>query len=218
MSVVRGDNCCSSCMNVVLKTKWRRLFLPCLIFFIIIPFEPFREIINYTYFPIVSGFNGFVIFWNFPFLAYITASKPLYYEDLFIDEKKLPNYDVDERIKNKFKLVLEIVLIITNSLLTGALADYYLYKTTGDEDVFEIIGVTGGIIKIFQIINNSISRFMLKILKKCIKKESIDLKKRQIKGIERILRLKRRQSDIWKELAIANQENRIIVRERADTF
>ena len=59
---------------------------------------------------------------------------------------------------------------------------------------------------------------MLKILKKCIKKESIDLKKRQIKGIERILRLKRRQSDIWKELAIANQENRIIVRERADTF
>ena len=28
----------------------------------------------------------------------------LYYEDLFIDEKKLPNYEVDERIKHKFKV------------------------------------------------------------------------------------------------------------------
>ena len=205
--------CCSKecCKKIPIK----RYFLPLIGVFALAIFPEFR---HFVYLPLIFTLGFLIIFWNFPWLVYYTASKPLYYQDLFIDEKKLPNYDVDERIKNKFKLILEIVLIITNSLLTGALADYYLYKTTGDEDVFEIIGVTGGIIKIFQIINNSISRFMLKILKKCIKKESINLKKRQIKGIERILRLKRRQSDIWKELAIANQENRIIVRERADTF
>ena len=65
-------------------------------------------------------------------------------------------------------MILESVLIISNALLTGALADYYLYKTTGAEGYIEILGVTGGIIKIFQMINNSISRFMLKFLKRCI--------------------------------------------------
>ena len=93
-----------------------------------------------------------------------------------------------------------------------------MYKTTGNEGFIEIVGVTGGIIKIFQIINNTISRFMLKFVKKCIRKETLDLRKRQIEGIERILRLKRRQSNIWREIELTPRENRIIVRERADTF
>ena len=137
----------------------------------------------------------------------------------FIDEKKLPNYDVDESIKYKFKMILESVLIISNALLTGALADYYLYKTTGAEGYIEILGVTGGIIKIFQMINNSISRFMLKILKRCIRKENRDLKRKQVANIERILRLKRHQSTVWREIEMTHPpENRIMTRERADTF
>ena len=87
------------------------------------------------------------------------------------------------------------------------------------EGYIEIIGVTGGIIKIFQMINNTISRFMLKILKRCVRKENIDLKRRQIENIERIIRLKRHQSTVWKEIELTNQtENRVITRERAGTF
>jgi hypothetical protein len=164
------------CKDIPIK----RYFLPLIGVFAL---SALPELQNFVYLPLIITFGFLILFWNFPWIVYYTASKPLYYQDLFIDEKKLPNYDVDESIKYKFKMILESVLIISNALLTGALADYYLYKTTGAEGYIEILGVTGGIIKIFQMINNSISRFMLKILKRCIRKE-----------------------------------NRIITRERADTF
>jgi hypothetical protein len=112
-------------------------------------------------------------------------------------------------------MILETVLIISNALLTGVLADYYLYKTIGNEGYLEILGITGGIIKIFQIINNSISRLLLKILRRYIKKETIDLKRKQVENIERIIRLKRHQSSVWKEIEMT--EN-VIRRGRADTF
>jgi len=60
---------------------------------------------------------------------------------------------------------------------------------------------------------------MLKILKRCVRKENRDLKRRQIENIERIIRLKRHQSTVWKEIELTNQtENRVITRERAGTF
>ena len=57
----------------------------------------------------------------------------------------------------------------------GGLSDYWLYKTTAVEmaNYMEIIGMTGGIIKIFQIINNVIAKIMLKIVREKIKKENI---------------------------------------------
>ncbi len=200
------------CKDIPIK----RYFLPLIGVFAL---SALPELQNFVYLPLIITFGFLILFWNFPWIVYYTASKPLYYQDLFIDEKKLPNYDVDESIKYKFKMILESVLIISNALLTGALADYYLYKTTGAEGYIEILGVTGGIIKIFQMINNSISRFMLKILKRCIRKENRDLKRKQVANIERILRLKRHQSTVWREIEMTHSpENRIITRERADTF
>ena len=35
------------------------------------------------------------------------------------NEKKLPNYDVDDKLKNKFQRILEWLLIITNTLLVS---------------------------------------------------------------------------------------------------
>ena len=208
------NNCCElpRCKDIPIK----RYFLPLIGVFALAALPELR---NFVYLPLIITFGFLILFWNFPWIVYYTASKPLYYQDLFIDEKKLPNYDVDEGIKRKFKTILETVLIISNALLTGALADYYLYKTIGNEEYIEILGVTGGIIKIFQMINNSISRFMLKILKRCVRKENRDLKRKQIENIERIIRLKRHQSIVWKEIELTNQTaNRVIARDRAETF
>jgi hypothetical protein len=142
----------------------------------------------------------------------VTASKPLYYEDLFIDEKKLPNYDVDPNIKEKFQNILIWVLIVTNSILVGVLSDYWLYKTSDVKNYLEIIGVTGGIIKIFQVINNSIGRCMLKILKGCIKKENTRFKQHQKERIGNIVSLKNVDSmDNIKTLELTEiGENKII--------
>ena len=182
--------CSKDCCRQI---KCKRYFLPFIGVLVMAFFEQFRE---FYYFPFIIGFAFFILFWNFPILVYITASKPLYYEDLFIDEKKLPNYDVDPRIKYKFQKILEWVLIITNSILVGVLADYWLYKTSVIENYLEIIGTTGGIIKIFQVINNTIGRVMLKILKNCVKTENLKFRAEQKASIEKIVTLKRVESDV----------------------
>jgi hypothetical protein len=173
----------SSCKDI----KCKRYFLP-LIFAPVAAIHP--EIFNFYYFPLVVGVSAFILFWNFPKIVYYTASRPLYYEDLFIDSSKLPNYDVSISIKKHFQLVLEWVLIITNTLLVMALSDYWLYKTVDHFTVIEIVGITGGIIKVFQTVNNTISRLMLKLLRKKVKNENKTLKDLQRKKLKDLVNFK----------------------------
>ena len=185
-------NCCLDCKcecsrECCKKIPIKRYFLPLFSVISMAAFEQFRDFI---YFPFIISGAFFIIFWNFPILVYVTASKPLYYEDLFIDEKRLPNYDVDPVIKNKFQNILVWILIVTNSILVGVLSDYWLYKTQNEKNYLEIIGVTGGIIKIFQVINNSIGRCMIKMLKSCIKRENKKFRNEQRERIKSIVSLK----------------------------
>jgi len=194
--------------NECRKIKCKRYFLPFIRIIAMAFFEEFRE---FYYFPFIISGAFFIIFWNFPILVYVTASKPLFYEDLFIDEKKLPNYDVDPKIKKKFQTILIWVLIITNSIFIGVLSDYWLYKTVNVKSYLEIIGVTGGIIKIFQVINNSIGRIMLKILKSCVKKENSRFKQDQRERINSIVSLKHIESlENIKTLNLADIDSKII--------
>ena len=185
-----NDSCNSCCKKCCLKCKTikiKRYFLPGLGVLAMLPFEEYRNLI---YFPIIITFASFILFWNFPRIVYYTASKPLYYEDLFIDVKKLPNYDVNKKVKKRFQFVLEVVLIITNSILMGVLSDIWLLRTDTQLDIFGIIGITGGVIKIFQIVNNTISRVMLKIVRKFVLKESADIREKQKQQIHQIIQLK----------------------------
>lgn len=152
-----------------------------------LPFEQFQDFI---FFPLIVSVASFILFWNFPKIVYYTASKPLYYEDLFIDIKQLPNYEVNEKVKSHFKFILEIILILTNSILMGILSDIWLLKSNETLDIFDIIGITGGVIKIFQIVNNTISRIMLKIVRKFVLKENAAILEIQRKEIQQIIQLK----------------------------
>ena len=158
----------SNCKDI----KCKRYFLPLTLSPVL---AIYPEILNFYYLPVVVGFSAFILFWNFPKIVYYTASRPLYYEDLFIDEKKLPNYNVDDKLKNKFQFILEWLLITTNTLLVAGLSDWWLYKSIGNFTLLEVVGVTGGIIKIFQTVNNTISRVMLQILRKKIKQQNRNL-------------------------------------------
>ena len=131
----------------------------------------------------------------------------MYYEDLFIDEKKLPNYEVEETIKSKFQCILQWVLIITNTLLVGALSEYWFYKLNKNNSWIEILGVTGGIIKIFQIANNTIVKIMLQILRHYVKKENKQYTLDQIDKIQHIIQLKRRDES---NILFLNGENKQI--------
>ena len=188
--LTRNLGSCHNCMVNCLNTNVRRFFIPLAFLFPITLAPQFVGIFNYIYFPIISGSAGFIIFWNFPFLVYMTASKPLYYEDLFTDEGRLPNYNINQSIKEKFQCILLWVLIFTNSILVAALSDYWLYKTENNDDLLRVIGITGGIIKIFQIVNNTIGRGMLKIIKKEIVTENHKFEERERISIANIVQLK----------------------------
>jgi len=186
MCCCKNDKCIKY-KNDCKKIKIKRYFLPLTGVAVLLAFEQFR---NLVYFPLIVSFVSFILFWNFPKIVYYTASKPLYYEDLFIDIKKLPNYDVNNIVKKRFKFILEFVLIITNSILIVILSYIWLLRSNVSLDIFGIIGVTGGIIKIFQIVNNTISRIMLKIVRNFIVKESNEVKQKQKKQVHQIIQLK----------------------------
>ena len=143
-------------------------------------------------------------------LVYYTASRPLYYEDLFIDASKLPNYDVSLSIKQRFQFILEWVLIVTNTLLVAALSDYWLYKTVDHFTIIEIVGITGGIIKVFQTVNNTISRIMLKVLRKRVKEENKTLKALQSQKLQDLVNFKITDRNFkinGKEIELSKMEN-----------
>ena len=148
----------STCFgNVYLK----RMFLPFLgigfLFFV-------DETHNFIYIPIIILFISFIIFWNYPYIVIFTNSKPLYYEDLFVDTSSVKTIEVDIQIRNRFEKYFEWSLIITNSLFAAFLSDYWLYQSNSKETVMEIIGITGGMFKIFQSINYFTGNIILYII------------------------------------------------------
>lgn len=111
-----------------------------------------QKVIIYNTLTILT--NTFIIYWNFPILVTYTSMKPLYYDELFINKKLIPLLDVDDKSKEIFKSYYTWLLICTNSFLTTGLYHYWLYKTQDTTSIYEIVGVTGGIFKIFQMINH----------------------------------------------------------------
>lgn len=178
------------------RIKKKRALLPLVATFGLITIDIFQ---NYIYLPLVIFSIFFIIFWNFPWMVYISNTRPLYYEDLFIDSKLLiaekssentmiitspsgrNKAEINPIIRQRFERKFLNVLIFTNSLFMAALADYWLYKSNFDNrygiddqsenDYYEIIGVTGGILKIFQFFNNTIGSVMLHFIYEQLKKE-----------------------------------------------
>ena len=142
------------------KCPVKRYFLPLVGVFGLGVFE---EVRNFYYFPLIFTFGFFILFWNFPFIVYYTNSQPTYYEDLFI-VKRQKDYSIPYKVKDKFECIFKWTIIITSSLTMGFLADYWLYKTSQVISVFEILGITGGILKLFQFINNIIGKILIKII------------------------------------------------------
>lgn len=126
---------------------------------------------TYVYFPMVTFFMSAIIYWNFPLLILFTNSRPLYYEDLFIDFSQLPLLNIDADLKARYIFVLELCIILTNSLFTAAMSEYWFYQVSDERSYVEIIGITGGILKIFQLINHVNGCLILFVLKRMIQRE-----------------------------------------------
>lgn len=164
--------------------KVSRFFLPSIVVCGVVILDDIR---NYFYMPILFFYISFILFWNFPSLMYFTTSKPLYYEDFFIDPNKIPDQEVSQIIKKKYLRITDLCMMILNSILISILSDFWLYQTHGIENTIQIIGVTGGLLKLLQDINTGISGIVMQIIHKImlyenkkhtVKKKIIEMLKR----------------------------------------
>ena len=161
---LKSVKCCGK------KVQSKRFFLPFIGIWGLVIDESIR---NYIYLPIVITIGFIIFFWNFPIFVYFTNSKPIYYEDMWIiDENINKNSIIPSKIKDRINLTFLWILIITNSLLLGGLSDYWIYKTYSKENFLEIIGITGGILKIFQLINDLSAKFLIVVMRRYIKKKA----------------------------------------------
>lgn len=134
-------------------------------------FAAFPEYQTYMYIPCMVFVSFFIIFWNYPGITTFMNSKPMYYEDLFVLDDNRPIATVDISVRRKFERAFEWSLILSNSLFTAALSEYWLYQAGSSASYVEIIGVTGGILKMFQSINHMTGAAIIRVTRSLIDSE-----------------------------------------------
>jgi len=165
------------------KIRYKRLFLPFTGLLFIGFYKPIRDL---YYLPLFVFFSCFTLFWNFPKIVTFSIIKPNYLDDLFIDKSKLNIINaIPEKIKFKFIELYEWILILTSSLLLAFLSDYWLikYEEKDNTKIIEIIGTLGGILKIYQMVNRIIAKFLLLLMKKRIEKKKKEYRINEYKKI-----------------------------------
>ena len=145
------DETCKNCSKKILSLKKERYFLPFTSLVLLFIDENIRK--NTSSFISILFFSLICLFINFPVLVTWTKSKPIYIEELFVDSGKIPLIKLDDETKHTYKKIYDYILILTNSILVSLLSNYWFYKTETEKSFYEIMGITGGILQIFHLLN-----------------------------------------------------------------
>ena len=145
------NDTCENCSKNILSLKKERYLLPFSSLVLLFIDENIRK--NTSSFISILFLSLICLFINFPFLVTWTKSKPIYIEELFVDSGKIPLIKLDDETKQTYKRIYDYILILTNSILVSLLSNYWFYKTETEKSFYEIMGVTGGILQIFHLLN-----------------------------------------------------------------
>lgn len=178
-----------------IKPKNKRYFLPiCLIILLfIIP-----EVRHNMYLPIIVLISSFVLFWNFPILVIFSTNKPVYLSDLFINTNHEMTELIPVNVKNRTITIYKWILIGSSSVMMSVLSDYWLLQYSDHISLMSTIGITGGVLKIYQLINKIFAQVLLFILRKIMEKQKILYKKHLREKIELIAILNNEFKNICK--------------------
>lgn len=156
-------NICSKIKNNIYSMKKKRYFLP---FSLIILSLIDPNCRNNTFLYIFIVFtSSLIILFNFPILVTWYNSKPLYYDELYVDSTKLPSLKLSEEKKRYYKTAYKIILTIYDSILIAVISNYWFFKTKSTSSYYEIIGITGGILQIFHVLYIFTGTIILNIIK-----------------------------------------------------
>jgi len=161
---------CTDISKFIIKQKKQRLMLP-LIFISLLLLDK-NILYDTTSFIIIIFVCCMILFLNFPILVTWSNTKPLYYDDLYLDSEKLPSLKLPDHKKKSYKKLYKILLTIYDSIMIAMISNYWLVKTKEITSYYEIIGITGGILQIFHVLNLFTGTVILYVIKHMITNES----------------------------------------------
>ncbi len=163
-------NVCLDLKKYIFIQKKERYLLP-LIFTSLLLFDQ-NILYNPIAFMLIIFFCCIILFINFPILVTWTNSKPLYYDDLYLDSQKLPSLSLSDSKKKSYKKLYKLSLTIIDSIMISVISNYWVVKTKGSSSFYEVFGITGGILQIFHVLNLFIGTVLLYSIKHMINNES----------------------------------------------
>ena len=164
------SSACTDILNFTKKQKKKRFLLP----FLSLCFLLFHKDILYNTasFITIIFLCCMILFLNFPILVTWSNTKPLYYDDLYLDSEKLPSLKLPDYKKKSYKKLYKILLTVYDSIMIAMISNYWLMKTKDATSYYEIIGITGGILQIFHVLNLFTGTVILYAIKHMITNES----------------------------------------------
>ena len=125
----------------------------------------FEEIRTMIYVPIIIFINMFFIFLNFPEILLFLNSKPVYVDDIFIDPTTIQEeHKLHPRIVDKFRNIYLLSHNLVSSAFAAGLSDFFLYQIQDRLSFYEVLGVIGGILNIYNILITYFGKFLIYIL------------------------------------------------------
>jgi hypothetical protein len=160
------DNICKKKCNAVFH--WKRFFLPLAVALpILIYFEKLRMDIYIFFSCLISSL---IICWNFPGIAKMGYTKPIYFEDLaeqtqvsrkILKKKILNNIETSKNFQYQFILIQQIILSFTIAIII----EYASYRYKSTNLIFtEVLGLLGGLVSLYSKITKIIGKILLKFL------------------------------------------------------
>lgn len=158
--------------------SWKIFFLPlALIYPLLILINTFQH--EYYYF--ISIFiSGLILSWNFPSLALALSSRPIYYDDLSLDEneksqvKIMSNIESSRKFQDIYRLIQQFILSIALALII----DYGVISYQNEDmNLTQILITIGGLGSVYTRIIFYIGKILVSILYYYKKRERENLLK-----------------------------------------
>lgn len=117
-----------------------RLLLPVSMTLFLLPiFIP--QLLTYAVLPVFYFFGSYFLLLNFPIIAELLHSKPLYIEDLVLTQGGV----MDDTFHRWYNITMNFILAV----LVAASSDYVIFRGIMDKPFAEILALIGGVLSLY---------------------------------------------------------------------
>lgn len=143
------------------------------------------------YVPFSCGVCSLIVFLNFPSIVIALHSRPIYYDDLIIKDynEDESNKLYDDEFRRKYQKIFRIIIATTSSVMVAVTTELWYFRNSlfsdGDNSRSQtvsfvvILGVLGGMLRIYYGATMMIGKSLMIILKILKKREQKSLRQHE---------------------------------------